>query len=336
MKRINLANTQNKVSQLCLGCMMMGTAMDKETSFEVLDHFVELGGNFLDTANCYAWWMGKGEFIGDESENVIGEWLRVRKCRHDIVLATKVGGRLKDPHGIRDASGVPEWHRVKEEYEGLSDKVIRKGVEDSLKRLNTDYIDLYFAHVFDEKTPLDETMETFNDLIKEGKIRSIGCSNINVQQIQKANAISRGNFAPYVAMQQEYSYLHPNPVLDNGIIEHADSQMFECMKQEDMAFMAYSPLLKGIYGDRKKREQYYNWHLFNNEPNLKKLELVEKISNELGITGNQLVLAWLLRHDPQIIPLIGFSRKEQYMENIKAADIRLSDTHFEMLNALDK
>ncbi len=336
MKRINFANTEHKVSQLCLGCMMMGTAMDKKTSFEVLDHFVEIGGNFLDTANCYSWWMGKGEFIGDESENVIGEWLKKRKCREDIFLATKVGGRLKDPYHIRDANGVPEWHRVRDEYEGLSAKVIRKGVEDSLKRLNTDYIDLYFSHVFDEKTPLDETMETFNDLIKEGKIRYIGCSNINVQQIKKANAISRGNFAPYVAMQQEYSYLHPSRDMDSGIIEHADSQMFECMNQEDMAFMAYSPLLKGIYGDRKKREQYYNWHLFNNELNIKKLELVEKISNEIGITGNQLVLAWLLRHDPQIITLIGFSRKEHYMENIKAADIKLSDTHMAMLNALDK
>lgn len=336
MKRVNFANTEHKVSHVCLGCMMMGTAMDKDTSFDVLDHYRELDGNFLDTANCYSWWMGKGEFIGDESENVIGKWLKDRKCREDIFFATKVGGRLKDPYHIRDANGVPEWHRVREEYEGLSAKVIRKGVEDSLKRMNTDYIDLYYAHVFDENTPMDETMETFHELVKEGKVRYIGCSNITVPQIKKANTIARDcYFTPYAAMQQEYSYLHPSRDMDNGIIEHADSQMFECMKQEDMAFLAYSPLLKGIFGDRKKREQYYNWHLFNNELNFKKLDLVEKISNELGITGNQLVLAWLLRHDPQIIPLIGFSRKEQYMENIKAADIRLSDTHLTMMNSLE-
>jgi aryl-alcohol dehydrogenase-like predicted oxidoreductase len=107
------------------------------------------------------------------------------------------------------------------------------------------------------------------------------------------------------------------------------------MQTEGMALLAYSPLLKGIYGDRKKHKQYYNWHLFNNELNLKKLELVEKISKELGISGNQLVLAWLMKHDPQIIPIIGFSRKEQYFENIEAADIRLSDTHMAMLNVMD-
>jgi len=336
MKHINFAQTDIKVSQFCLGCMMMGSAMDKKTSFEVLDHYREHGGNFLDTANCYSWWMGNGEFIGDESENVIGEWLKTRKCRDDIFLATKVGGRLKDPYHIRDANGVPEWDRVLEEYEGLSAKVIRKGVEDSLKRLNTDYIDLYYAHVFDENTPLEETLETFNDLIKEGKVRAIGCSNITTQQIKKANAISNDSgFAPYTAMQQEYSYLHPSRDMDNGIIEHGNTEMFECMQSEGMAFLAYSPLLKGIYGDSKKREQYYNWHLFNNELNLKKLELVEKISKELGITGNQLVLAWLLKHDPQIIPIIGFSRKEQYLENIEAADIKLSDTHMAMLNVMD-
>jgi aryl-alcohol dehydrogenase-like predicted oxidoreductase len=102
-----------------------------------------------------------------------------------------------------------------------------------------------------------------------------------------------------------------------------------------MAFLAYSPLLKGIYGNRSKREQYYNWHVFNSDKNLKKLELVGRISSELGITGNQLVLAWMLRKEPRIIPLIGFSRKEQYYENIAAADIKLSDEHIAMLDAMD-
>ncbi len=335
MKRVNFANTADQVSQYCLGCMLMGTAMDKKTSFEVLDHFREHGGNFLDTANCYTWWMGNGEYIGDESENVIGEWLSDRQCRDEIFLATKVGGRLKNVHGIR-VNGEIEWHRVRAEYEGLNAAVIKKGVEGSLKRLKTDRIDLYYAHVFDEVTPLEETIETFNNLIKEGKVRHIGCSNIITQKIEEANRVSREKgFAPYVAMQQEYSYLHPDRSLDTGIVEHADAQMFDSMASQGMAFLAYSPLLKGIYGNKDKRETYYNRHLYDNEESRKKLALVDKLAQELGVTGNQLVLAWLLRHDPQIIPIIGFSRKDQYLENMGALDIALPDDYMAMLNAIE-
>lgn len=335
MKNTQLGKTGLNVSAFCLGCMMMGTAMDKRASFEVLDHFRESGGNFIDTANCYAWWMGNGEFVGDESENVIGQWLKERGCRSDIVLATKVGGRLKDPHNIRGADGVPEWHRVRDEYEGLLAPVIRRAVEDSLRRLRTETIDLYYTHVYDEATPLEETLEAMDALVKEGKVRHIGCSNITAANIRRAGRISKeGGFAPYAVMQQEYSYLHPDPEMDAGVIIHGDPEMFSLAKEEGMAFLAYSPLLKGIYAGRHKREQYYNWHLFDNGKNRSKLDLVEKISGELGISGNQLVLAWLLRHDPKIIPILGFSRKEQYLEDIAAAEIRLSDEHMAALNAL--
>lgn len=335
MKQVALGNTGMSVSSFCLGCMMMGTAMNESDSFEVLDHFRESGGNFIDTANCYAWWMGSGEFIGDESENVIGQWLKDRKCRDEIVLATKVGGRLKDPHNIRGKDGVPEWHRVRQEYEGLSATVIRKAVEGSLRRLQTDYIDLYYAHVFDDTTPLEETLGIFAELVKEGKVRHIGCSNITTADIRRASQISTAQgLIAYEAMQQEYSYLHPDRGLDSGVIEHADSEMFDYAQKSGIGFLAYSPLLKGIYAGAHKREQYYNWHLFNNERNLRKLELVDTLSRELTITGNQLVLAWLLRHDPQIIPILGFSRKEQYFEDIAAADIALSDEHLAMLSSL--
>lgn len=335
MKQVTFANTTVNVSQFCLGAMLMGTAMDKKTAFEVLDHFRENGGNFIDTANCYAWWMGNGEYIGDESENIIGEWLSDRQCRNEIFLATKVGGRLKDVHGIR-VNGEVEWDRVRQEYEGLSAAVIKKGVEDSLRRLRTECIDLYYAHVFDDATPLEETMEAFNKLVKEGKVRHIGCSNITPKNITEANRISRQQqLATYLAMQQEYSYLHPDQSLDTGITEHADAAMFDCMKAQDMAFLAYSPLLKGLYGDKSKRETYYNRHLYDNEKSREKLALVDKLSQELGISGNQLVLAWLLRHDPLVIPIIGFSRKEQYLENMDALCVNLPDDYLAMLNALD-
>lgn len=335
MKQVMLGKTVETVSQLCLGCMLMGTAMDKKTSFEVLDHFKESGGNFIDTANCYAWWIGSGEFIGDESENILGNWLKDRRNRSEVFLATKVGGRLKDPYNIRGADGAVEWDRVRSEYEGLSASVIRKGVEDSLKRLKTDYIDLYYTHVFDSRAPLEETLYTLNEIIKEGKIRYIGCSNIATEQIKLANNISADKgIASYTVMQQEYSYLHPMEGADTGITYHGDADMFDYAEKSGMSFLAYSPLLKGIYSDRAKREQYYNWHLYDSEKNLKKLELVEKLSSELGITGNQLVLAWMLRQKPQILPILGFSKREQYLEDIASMDIKLSDEHLAELNAI--
>lgn len=336
MDKVVFGRTGEAVSRLCLGCMMMGTAMDERTCFEVLDHFMESGGDFLDTANCYAWWMGKGEFIGDESENVIGKWMKERKNRSDVFLATKVGARLRDPYNIRGANGVPEWERVRGEYEGLSAPVIRKGVEDSLRRLGTDYIDAYYTHVYDSGTHLEETMSALNKLVKEGKVRYIGCSNIATGEISLSNDISKRNgWAQYTVMQQEYSYLHPVPGADTGITYHGDNEMFEYLKKNGMAFLAYSPLLKGIYGDKSKREQYYNWHLFNSEKNIKKLELVDKLSAELGVSGNQLVLAWMLRQEPQIIPILGFSKKEQYLEDIAALDVKLSDWHMALLNAME-
>ncbi len=334
MKYVPLGKTGQNISQFCLGCMMMGTAMDEKTSFEVLDHFREAGGNFLDTANCYAWWMGS-EFNGGESENILGRWMAERKNRSEVFLATKVGGRLKDLKGIRGADGEIDWSRVTGEYEGLSAGVIRKAVEDSLKRLKTDYIDLYYTHVYDANTPLEETLETMNALVKEGKVRYTACSNISTGEIKRSNEISKDKGrVSYSAMQQEYSYLHPIPGVDTGITYHGDKEMLSLAQESGMAFLAYSPLLKGIYGDKVKRANYYNLHLYENDKNLKKLELVEKISEELGITGNQLVLAWLLRHEPQIIPILGFSKKEQYLEDIAAADIELPCEYMAKLDSM--
>jgi aryl-alcohol dehydrogenase-like predicted oxidoreductase len=326
MKYVDLGCTKQRVSELCLGVMLMGTAIDKNVSFEILDHFIDAGGNFIDTANCYAWWIGKGEFIGGESENVLGQWMKERGNRNKIFLATKVGARLKDPYHIRDSKGEPEWDRVRAEYEGLSRKVIIREVEDSLKRLQTDYIDLYYTHVYDNHTPIEETMEVLNILVKEGKVRYLGASNLTTRQLNQANQICMDKgLQPYAVLQQEYSYLHPVPGMDAGIISHADKDMFDYTQESGMAFCAYSPLLKGIYANREKRRQYYNWHLFDSDEAVRKLDLVEDLSRWLGITGNQLVLAWMLRHKPQIIPIIGFSKKEQYLDNMAACNTDLSE-----------
>lgn len=335
MKYVNLGSTKEKVSEFCFGAMMLGTAMDKSSSFKALDHFYdEMGGNFIDTANCYAWWLGTGEFIGDESENVLGEWMKARKNRDKLFIATKVGARLKDPYHIRNSKGEVYWDRVKDEYEGLTKEVILREIDNSLLRLKTDYIDLYYTHVYDKNTPIDETMDTLNTLIKAGKIRYLGASNLSANQLRNANQVSEAhNLQKYSVLQAEYSYIHPKEGTNADSETHAGKEMFDYVASEGMAFCAYSPLLKGIYTNREKRNQYYNWHLYNSEEARRRLDLIENISQKLNITGNQLVLAWMLRHNPQIIPVLGFSKMEQYFENIQACNINIPEEYLTLLNA---
>ncbi len=333
MRYVNLGNTDTKVSEICLGAMLLGSAVDKNTSFKILDHFVEeAGGNHIDTANCYAWWMGNGEFIGDESETIIGQWMKERHNRDKIFLATKVGGRLKNPYTIRNAKGEISWDLVPKEYEGLSKTVITREVENSLARLKTDHIDLYYTHVYDDVTPIEETMDALNTLVKEGKVRYLGASNLSANQLAEANTVSKeNNWSKYTVLQSEYTYLHPNEEMNADTKSHASKELLEYVTADGMAFCAYSPVLKGIYTNREKRNQYYNWHLFNSPKNTSKLELVENLSKKLGITGNQLILAWMLKKNPQIIPILGFSKLDQYLDNIKAYEITLPEEIFTAL-----
>jgi aryl-alcohol dehydrogenase-like predicted oxidoreductase len=334
MKKIEFGRTGQKVSQAGLGCMLMGSAVDKETSFTMLDRYIDKGGNFLDTANCYAWWIGNGEYIGGESESMLGEWMKERKNRKEIFLATKVGARIRHPEKMRDREGNIFWDIVPSAYEYLAPATIRSSVENSLSRLRTDYIDLYYAHIDDRTTPLEETLEVFNQLVKEGKVRFIGCSNLRTWRLERARGISsKNNWAPYVAVQQQYSYLRPKPGADFGIGVNSDAELIDYLNSnKDVSLVAYSPLLKGIYNDKGKRESYYNWHLFNSDDARVRLDTLTKMAKELGVTGNQLVLAWLLHHRLQVIPLLGASNLDQFEENIRAVDIGLSDEHMSALN----
>jgi len=335
MKKVVLGRTGESVSQAGLGCMLMGTTVDKTTSFVMLDRFINQGGNFLDTANCYAWWIGKGEYVGDESENILGEWMKERKNRGKVFLATKVGARLKDPKKMRDDKGNILWDLLPGEYEYLAPETIRKSIEGSLKRLQTDYIDLYYTHIDDRTTSMEETLEVLNLLVKEGKVRYIGCSNLRTWCLERARCISAAQgWSSYIAVQQQYSYLRPKPGADFGITVNVDDELLDYLHaHEDVTLVAYSPLLKGIYDDRQKREAYYNWQLFNNDDTQVRLESLSKMAKGLGVTSNQLVLAWLLHHQPRVIPLLGASKLEQFDQNMKAIDIQLTGEQMSVLNS---
>ena len=175
------------VSPAALGAMNFGTTTSREDAFAVLDMYVGAGGNFIDTSNNYAHWAG----TGDESETLLGEWLESRGCRDDVVIATKVGF---DRHG----TGA-----------GLRREQIEYWAGESLRKLRTDRIDVYYAHTDDTSTPLGETAEAFASLVREGKVRLLGCSNFDTWRVADATAEAERRGLPgYRVMQQRFTYLY--------------------------------------------------------------------------------------------------------------------------------
>ncbi len=333
-KRIALGNSGAEVSRVCLGAMLMGTVMNREDSFRVLDDYYGRGCDFIDTANCYAWWIGKGENVGDESELLLGEWMKLRNNREKLFIATKAGARLPDSRAIRNADGVPRWEEAPSNYEGASAKTLKKAIDGSLARLGTDYVDLYYIHVDDRKTPLEETLGALNEMVVSGKVRHIGYSNVLTWRLERIRAICEKNgWAMPVAVQQEFSYLRASSAFDPGIAAPAGRELFDFMKENPgMTLLAYSPLLKGIYASEEKRRAYYNWAAYDTPDSAARLKRLDEVSRQLGVDGNTLVLAWMLHLRPGIIPLLGFSRAEQYFDNMKALDVSLDKGTMDFLN----
>jgi aryl-alcohol dehydrogenase-like predicted oxidoreductase len=334
MNKIALGTTGEMVSQYSLGCMLMGTQTDRATSLDMLDRFMAVGGNFLDTANCYAWWLDKNS-AGGESELLLGEWMEARKNRGRVFLATKGGARLKDMGLVRNAQGEINWAAVPQAYEFLSAGVIRGALENSLRRLKTDYIDLYYVHIEDRQTPLEETLSVLNDLVRQGKVRYVACSNWRTWRLERARNISVAQGWPaYVAIQQQYSYLRPKAGADFGVGVHVDAELLDYLRANpDVTLMAYSPLLKGIYDDPQKRAASHLWSSFNNDDARARLEVLGRMAREMNVSNSQLVMAWLLHHQPRVIPIVGARTLEQYEIAMKALDIHLTAEQMSALNA---
>ena len=218
-----------QVAALCLGGNVFGWTTDEQTSFAVLDAYVEGGGNFIDTADVYSTWVAGHE--GGESEAVLGRWMNARKNRDQIVIATKVGSRMNnDPH-----------------RQGLSRQYMLRAVEDSLRRLQTDYIDLYQAHRDDQDTPLEETMATFNELVQQGKVRYIGASNYSAERLAAALKVSNQHgYARYETLQPPYSLVNRE--------EYERDLKHFCMEQ-GMGVITYSSLASGFLSGKYRPGQ---------------------------------------------------------------------------------
>ena len=309
-----LGRTGLKVSTICLGTMQWGWTTDKAQSFVVMDAFMDAGGNFIDTADMYSRWVEGNP--GGVSESIIGEWMQNRKNRHQVVLATKVRGRMwEGPNG-----------------EGLSRKHIMHAVEESLRRLQTDYIDLYQIHWDDFETPIEETLQTLNDLVRQGKVRYIGASNLSAWRLMKSLSISdKHDWARYDSLQPHYNLAHRTEF---------ERELKPLCESEEIGVIPYSPLAGGFLTGKyhldtpppdSARQESVKSKYFN-EYGWRVLAAVERIADARGVQPLQIALAWLLNQPVITAPIIGANSIEQLMPSMEAVEIVLSDEEMALLD----
>jgi aryl-alcohol dehydrogenase-like predicted oxidoreductase len=312
-----LGNTGLKVSEICLGTMTFGHQCDEPTAFAIMDKAAERGVNFLDTADAYP--VPPTPETAGRTEEIVGRWLQDR--RDSFVLATKC--RLRVGHGPND--------------EGLSRRHILKAAENSLRRLRTDNVDLFQAHSPDPSTPLEETLRAFDDLVRQGKVRYVGCSNYPAWQVALALGISgRLNLAPLDCVQPRYNLLY----------REIESELLPLCRDQGLGVIAYNPLAGGFLTTRYRsgesapsgtrftlgkagelyRERY--WHRAQ-------FEAVEQLRRFLEPRGKSIVqvaIAWILAQPGITSAIVGASRPEHLDESLGSVNVSLDDEEFEACN----
>jgi aryl-alcohol dehydrogenase-like predicted oxidoreductase len=309
VKRVKLGKSKLEVSALALGADLIGSKIDRETSFRLLDFYAGKGGTLVDTANFYASWIPGCQ--GGESETTIGLWMKERKNRDQMAVASKLAFDYPGCSG------------------GLSAAEIQRECEKSLKRLQTDRIDLYQAHRDDRQTPLEEIMEAFDRLVKAGKVRIIGASNLPLWRIAEANTISRiHHWTSYSVVEQRYTYLRPRHGADFGPQIFIGEDLKEYARTHEIALIGYSVLLQGAYmrSDREMPAQ------FAGPDSDERLHMLKIVSHETGCTPGQAIIAWMRQSSPPILPIIAGSKIEQLRENIAALDVTLTDDQMRRLD----
>jgi aryl-alcohol dehydrogenase-like predicted oxidoreductase len=315
MEYRKLGRTGLKVSELCLGTMTFGWGADEPTSHAILDRAFDAGINFIDTADIYSSWAENNP--GGVSESWIGRWLK-GKDRRQVVLATKVRGRMWDgPNG-----------------EGLSRAHIMQAVEDSLRRLDTDYIDLYQTHWPDEDTPLEETLRALDDLVHQGKVRYIGCSNIPAWLLTKALWIGDVNhLVRYDCLQPHYNLVHR---------DEFERELKPLCEDQQIGVIPYSPLAGGFLTGKYRKggniptgsrgEDSRQIKSYLTERNFALLDKMAQIGQTHGKTIAQVALAWLTTQPVITSPIIGARTPAQLEESLGAVGFRLSPEEMQMLD----
>ena len=313
-----LGKTGLRVSELCLGAMTFGRESSEQDSYAMMDRFIEAGGNFIDTANVYSTGV---------SEEIVGRWLNKQK-RDDIVLATKVRFPMGD--GPNDL--------------GLSRKHILSSVEASLRRLQTDYIDLYQVHAWDPVTPLGETLSTLDGLVQAGKVRYLGVSNFTGWQLQKAVDMSRRRgWEPFVSLQPLYN------LLDRTL----EWELIPVCQNEGLGVIPWSPLRGGWLSGKFRRgmdeapqgtrvrvaeERGWgeSWSAYNTDRTWAVIDELIAVAEEAGKSPAQVALNWLLQRPGVTSPIIGARTMQQLEDNIGAAGWALDVEQMERLNSVSE
>jgi aryl-alcohol dehydrogenase-like predicted oxidoreductase len=310
-KKRKLGASDLNVSPLTLGGNVFGWTLDEPASCKILDALLEAGFNFVDTADIYSAWVPGN--VGGESETIIGNWLKKTGKRKDVIIATKLGTDMGNG-------------KI-----GLSAKYMKQAIEDSLKRLGTDYIDLYQSHIDDAKTPVEEAMSTFNELIKEGKVRYIGASNISAERIMTSNDFARANnLQPYISLQPLYN------LYDRQKFETEYSKLVE---DESLGVIPYYSLASGFLtgkyrsdADLNKSKRGQGVKKFLDNRGFKILAAMDEIALEQQVSLSQIAIAWLL-HEPLITsPIASATNIQQLAELLNATTITLTS---EQLSGLD-
>lgn len=311
MKKRQLGNSGIQVAPLMLGGNVFGWTADEPASFKILDAFVAAGLNFIDTADSYSTWVSG--HTGGESESIIGNWFKRSGKRDQVIIATKVGSEIPG------------------QGKGLSRTWIMRQAEASLKRLQTDYIDLYQSHRDDPNTSVDETLEAYAQLIQQGKVRVIGCSNFTAERIQESLAASRKHSWPrYESLQPNYNLYERAPY---------ESTLEPVVLQEKMGVIPYYSLASGFLtgkyrseADLSKSPRGQAAKKYLNDRGFRILQALDQVAEKRQATPAQVALAWLMARPSITAPIASATSVQQLNDLARATQLELDRGSIELLN----
>jgi aryl-alcohol dehydrogenase-like predicted oxidoreductase len=311
MEKRKLGNSGLEVAPLAFGSNVFGWTTDEPTSFALLDAFVDAGFNLIDTADMYSTWVEGHK--GGESETILGKWLKRSGKREKVIIASKVGKEM-GPN-----------------LQGLSKAYIMQAVEASLRRLQTDYIDLYQSHEDDPDTPLEETLEAYGQLIKQGKIRAIGASNYSAERLAQSLEVSEQTGYPrYESLQ---------PLFNLYDREDYEKELEPLCLEKGVGVISFFSLGSGfLTGKYRSKEDLSNRargsfvEKYLNERGFRIVEALDKVAQEHNITPAQVAIAWLISHPSITAPIASATNLEQLNELIEATTIELNPSVIDQLN----
>lgn len=314
MKKRLIKNTDLEIAPINFGGNVFGWTLDEKESFNILNKFTEGGFNFIDTADTYSWWVnGKG----GQSEEIIGKWMKERKNRQDIVLATKVGSETKE-HGF-----------------DISKKHILKSVDESLQRLGTDYIDLYYTHFDDNKTPVEETLSAYDEIVKAGKVRYIAASNVSPERlIESFEVAEKNNFPKYVALQPHYNLVER---------EKFETEYAPLVEKFGLSAFPYWSLAAGFLTGKYRTEADFETTArgggikkYFDDKGKAVLAALDKVSEKHQSQPATVALAWLLANPLITAPIVSATSERQLQTIFDAPKLELGSEDLEILNQASK